>query len=257
MGACVKSREPLNGESYGGESAAAVHQALRLNGELAELPTEAINRIAFASKIQRFSRGQIIFEEGQKSFEAWIMIQGKAVLGYQTASGSASATCIAGRGDLFCCLPILDGGRYPVTAVSEAVSEVLSVPGDLFREILRTHPDVFQNVLRRMCANLRAVECGHCHRVDRAPLRIMQTLVDLHAKHGDVIALTKWDVARLAGTTVETTIRMMAAMKKQKLIEGTKEKIVISDPEKLRVYLRGEKEFQLTASDGPVRKKAF
>jgi len=237
--------------------ATEIHKAIQLNGELAELPADAVNRIASVSKIQCFSRGQIIFEEGQKSFEAWVLVRGKAVLGYQTASGSASATCIAGRGDLFCCLPILDGGNYPVTAVSEAASEVLAVPGDLFREILKMYPDVFQNVLRRMCANLRAVECGHCHRVDRVPLRIMQTLVDLQTKHGAEIALTKWDVARLSGTTVETTIRVMAEMKKQKLILGTKEKIIIPDSEKLRVYLRGEKEFQLTASDSPVRKKAF
>ena len=232
-----------------------IRQALKLNAELAELPEEAIGQLAIASRIQRFSRGQVIFEEGQKSSEVWIMIQGKAVLGYQTASGSASATCIAGRGDLFCCLPVLDGKSYPVTAMSEAASKVLVVPANLFREILGRFPKVFQNVLRRMCANLRAVECGHCHRVDRVPLRIMQTLVDLHAKHGAEILLTRWDVARLAGTTVETAIRVVAFMEKKNLIISSKKKIVIPDSDKLREYLRGEKVFESPVANRKVRKK--
>ena len=43
-----------------------IRQALKLNAELAELPEEAIGQLAIASRIQRFSRGQVIFEEGQK-----------------------------------------------------------------------------------------------------------------------------------------------------------------------------------------------
>jgi len=229
-----------------------IQQAIRLNTELAALPEEAIQRLASASRIRHFSRGQVIFDEGEKSLEAWVMIQGKAVLGYQAFSGSASATCVAGRGDLFCCLPILDGESYPVTAVSEAPSEVLSISAKLFREALGQNPEVYQSVLRRMCANLRAVECGHCRRIDRVPLRIMQTLVDLHAKHGPEIPLTKRDVARLSGTTVETVIRVMARMKTRQLVSGRKGMIVVPDPEKLRVYLRGEKEFDSALPDREV-----
>jgi CRP-like cAMP-binding protein len=238
------------------ESKANVLKALRANPEIAALPEDALELLASRARLVHFARGQTIFEEGQPSSEAWVMLKGKAVLGYHAASGAASATCIAGAGDLFCCLPILDGKNYPVTAVSEADSSVLSISADLFRDTLWKYPEVYQKVLHVMCSNLRSVECGHCHRIDRVPIRIMQTLIDLHAKHGPEILLTKWDVARLSGTTVETTIRTMAEMKRMGLIEGSKERIKIPDLEKLRVYLRGEKEFESGASDGELRKKS-
>lgn len=237
------------------ESTMNALKALRLNCEIAELPEDVLGLLASRARVTRFSRGQTIFEEGQPSAEAWVMVKGKAVLGYHAASGAASATCIVGSGDLFCCLPILDGKNYPVTAVSEADSSVVSIPADFFRETLWKHPEVYQNVLKRMCSNLRAVECGHCRRIDRVALRIMQTLVDLHAKHGPEILLTKWDVARLSGTTVETAIRTMADMRRMGLIEGEKEKIRIPDLEKLRAYLRGEKDFESAAANGEERKK--
>ena len=212
-------------------------QAIRANSDLSKLPADAIEDLAKQAARRKFVRRQIIFEAGQPAQDAWILVSGKAELGYTALSGASSATCVAGPGDLFCCLPILDGEGYPVTAISEKKSEVLTIPLAVFKQMLWQHPEVFQSVLKRMSASLRAVECGHCHRVDRVSVRIARTLLDLSLKHQDVIPLTKWDIARLSGTTVETTIRVMAEMKKKKAIAGAKEAIKILDFDKLRDFL--------------------
>ncbi len=229
-------------------------RAIRANEELSGLPDAAIEDLAGQAHCRKFARRQIIFEANQPAQDAWILISGKAVLGYTAVSGAASATCIAGPGDLFCCLPILDGQVYPVTAISEKKSEALSIPLAVFNQVLWRHPAVFQTVMKRMCASLRAVECGHCHRVDRVSVRVARTLLDLSLKHQDVIPLTKWDIARLSGTTVETAIRVMAEMKKDKVIGGTKEAIKILDFDKLRDLLAGSGE-DSRSCDSKTRKK--
>jgi len=78
------------------------------------------------------------------------------------------------------------------------------------------------------------VECSQCHRVEKVSVRIAQTLVDLTQKHGHEIPLTRNDIARLAGTTVETTIRMMNRFKREGITSGKKGLITILDVKKLQ-----------------------
>ena len=62
-------------------------QAIRANSDLSKLPADAIEDLAKQAARRKFVRRQIIFEAGQPAQDAWILISGKAVLGYTALSG--------------------------------------------------------------------------------------------------------------------------------------------------------------------------
>ena len=69
---------------------------------------------------------------------------------------------------------------------------------------------------------------------DPVEQRLAQTLINLTKKFGSTIPLTKHELAEMANTTVETTIRVLSQFKKDGLIESSRGSTTIAKLEKLR-----------------------
>src|SRR5208282_5993825 len=74
---------------------------------------------------------------------------------------------------------------------------------------------------------------------EEVELRLVHSLCILAMKFGTTLSLTRQELANFAGTTTETTIRVLSKLKKRGVISGSASRgeIIISDLPKLQNYV--------------------
>jgi CRP/FNR family transcriptional regulator len=195
-------------------------------------------RLSSASREQRYAKGETIFRQGQPSESVCIVKSGRVHLMKFLDGGQASTTCVMTTGEPFCCLPALDQQPYPVDAVAAVDSVVVRIPTATFHALLQQNPQFLQDSLCLFCDRLRDVEDRGCAVYESVERRLATTLVTLAKKFGPTIPLTKHELAEMANTTVETTIRILSHLKKQGIIKSTRGSTTILHPQRLQA-LRG------------------
>jgi CRP-like cAMP-binding protein len=191
-------------------------------------------RLASASREKRYAKGETVFRAGEPAEAVCIVKEGRVHLMKFLETGQASTTCVMTPGEVFCCLPALDRKPYPVDAVAASDSIVVRIPTSVFHELLQRNPVFLQDSLCLFCDRLRDVEHKSCMIYDSVERRLAQALLTLSKKFGTTIPLTKHELAELANTTVETTIRVLSQLKKQGIIRSSRGSTTIAKPEKLR-----------------------
>ena len=190
-------------------------------------------RLASLSHERTYAKGETIFHEGRPSDSVWLTIEGRVHLIHHQAEGRVQASCVMTPGETFCCLPALDRGAYPATAVAATPSRVLQIPSRIFHELMGESPNLLQETLCVFGSRLRQVELKACLVHDPVERRIAQTLLALHKKFGDSIPLTRQEVAELAGTTVETAIRTISRFQQEGWVRSSRGKIQLLKPDTL------------------------
>ena len=179
-------------------------------------------RLAVAARMKGYAKGETIFREGDPAEAVCVVKTGRVHLMKFSDAGQATTTCVMTAGEAFCCLPALDGKPYPVDAVAAEDSTVLRIPTRTFHEMLQRNPAVLQDALCLFCDRLRQVEHKSCAMHDPVERRLAQVLLDLTKKFGATIPLTKHELAEMAGTTVETAIRVMSHLRKSGTIKSVR-----------------------------------
>ena len=190
-------------------------------------------RLASVSREKKYAKGETVFREGEPADAVCIVKEGRVHLMKFLDSGEASTTCVMTSGETFCCLPALDGQPYPVDAVTALDSTVVRIPTKAFQELMQQNPQFLQETLCHFCSRLREVEHKSCTLHDSVERRLAQTLVALSKKFGTTIPLTKHELAEMASTTVETTIRVLSRFKKDGLIKSSRGSTTIAKSDKL------------------------
>ena len=191
-------------------------------------------RLAASSRETRYAKGETIFHAGDPAEAVCVVREGRVHLMKFLESGQASTTCVMTKGEPFCCLPALDRKPYPVDAIAAEDSVVIRIPTSAFHELLQTNPVFLQQSLCLFCDRLRQVEDKSCMVYDSVERRLAQALVTLSKKFGPTIPLTKHELAELANTTVETTIRVLSHLKKQGIIKSSRGSTTIAKPDTLQ-----------------------
>ena len=195
-------------------------------------------RLAQAARERRYAKGETIFRAGEPAEAVCIVREGRVHLMKFLEGGQASTTCVMTPGETFCCLPALDGKPYPVDAVAAADSTVIRIPTSAFHDLLRRNPTFLQDSLCLFCDRLRQVEDKSCMAYDSVERRLAKALLTLSKKFGQTIPLTKHELAELANTTQETTIRILSQLSKQGISRSVRGKTTVLRPEKLSALLR-------------------
>jgi len=195
-------------------------------------PTER-QRLAAVSREKRYAKGETVFRAGEPAEVVCIVKEGRVHLMKFLEGGQASTTCVMAPGETFCCLPALDRKPYPVDAIAAADSVVVRIPTSAFHELLQRNPAFLQDSLCLFCDRLRQVEDKSCMAYESVEQRLAQALLTLSKKFGPTIPLTKHELAELASTTVETTIRVLSQLKKQGIIKSSRGSTTIAKPDQL------------------------
>jgi CRP/FNR family transcriptional regulator len=191
-------------------------------------------RLAAVSREKRYAKGETVFRAGEPAEAVCVVKEGRVHLMKFLEGGQASTTCVMTPGETFCCLPALDRKPYPVDAIAADDSIVVRIPTSAFHALMQKNPGFLQDSLCLFCDRLRQVEHRSCMAYESVEQRLAQALLTLSKKFGPTIPLTKHELAELANTTVETTIRVLSQLKKQGILKSSRGSTTIAKPDQLQ-----------------------
>jgi CRP-like cAMP-binding protein len=215
----------------------------------ASLTEDALDTLAGERVASRYQKGDVIFHEGSPCTGLYNVCTGKVKLVRTGRAGRQTIVRISGVGRTLAERDLFQAdGRHSVTAQAMEDTVVCFLGKTALMERLRASPDMMFDMVRRLADALTQAE----DRVESlatldARHRLAGFLLDLAREEGETdgeairirLRLTREEVAEVIGATLETTIRLMSAFKKEGLIRDEDGHLVLLDRPRLGRILGG------------------
>lgn len=192
----------------------------------------------------RYGKDDFIFREGDRAEYFHIVKEGTVKCVKSSAQGKECTLKMLMPGDLFCCdAAVFDGARHPGSAKPMGDVSILRLRKSAYYDLLKRNPDAAIEVIKYLGNRLNeAQEKNKILALDRADQRLAALLVDMAAKNGVqeiqgirlAVRVTREDMANMVGTTTETAIRIMSRFKREHLVSGTANRLVVRNLEQLK-----------------------
>ncbi len=210
------------------------------------LSKEQQQELCDRSEFLRFSEKQIIFQEGAPAAGGYIVATGRVVMRKETFKKRFVVTELLSTYDPFGMISAVHGVPYPLGAEALRESVVFHIEQDFLTHLSRTYPELIQALLTLCRERLQHSHSIISHLADASSkVRIASALLLVARKFhpesdlidGNVtgIDITRDEISRIAGTTVETCIRVTRDLEDQGVLElPASRKITIVKPKVLR-----------------------
>ncbi len=208
-----------------------------------ELSIEQLRKISTFSKIKKFSKNEIIFNENDIYVGFYILLKGTVKVYKISSKGKESVVHIVKPLTAFADIPLFEGGNYPVTA--EALEETLAllIPKDHFLELIHSEPEISLKMLAGFAKRLKSL----INQLDdisskEVPNRLAKYLLKEIKNSGTEnlpepfikLSIPKSTIASYIGTITETLSRTFKKLQDEKIIRVSGKRIFISDIKKLK-----------------------
>jgi CRP-like cAMP-binding protein len=109
----------------------------------------------FAKFLTRFEKGKLLFREGDRGEDMYIVQSGKVAIKKKLGDGSETTLAVLEKGDFFGEMAILE--RKPRSASAEVVEsgDLIVIAGDMFGEMIKANPEIAVRMLRKQSIRLR------------------------------------------------------------------------------------------------------
>ena len=201
-------------------------------------------RILLELSETRYGKGDFIFREGDPTEYFHIVKEGAVKCVKSTPDGKECTLKMLMPGDLFCCdAAAFNGACHPGSAQPMGDVSILRMRKDTYFAMLRRSPDAAVEIIKYLGNRLHeAQEKTKIMALDRADQRLAALLIDLGARNGVKepqgirlnMRLTRQDMANMVGATTETVIRIMGRFKRDHLVSGTANRLVILNLDRLK-----------------------
>lgn len=187
-----------------------------------------------SGRTHNFAENEEIFAGGDNADFLPVVLSGKIKMINFLEPGKEVIIGIFGKGEMFAIPPVFDGGRYPATAIAMEPTQLLMIARADFLDLLRRSSELAFVVIKWTCSMLREktatiqnlATASPDHRIGN----ILIKLVNGRTADGPVkITLRREDIARMAGLTTETTIRVIRRLAQTGLLRIEHGKIIIAD----------------------------
>lgn len=121
----------------------------------ADFGEAALTRLAARCVVRTHGPGHVLFTAGGPCTGLYIVVTGRVRIYRLSPAGREQVLHIEGPGRTVGELPLLDGGSYPASAVTDIKSQLLFVPRAEFEALYRETPDVAQAVIHGLGRRLR------------------------------------------------------------------------------------------------------
>lgn len=203
--------------------------------------------LAKKSFIAYAERGEAIWLAGSPCEFFAIAGTGFVKMTRTTPQGSEVAVELLGPGQCFGLLAALEGRAFPLSAIGVTNCWYLKVPVRVLKELYNANAQLRDQMLRTLAPRLiRAHEMMARMSSGKVEQRIAAVLLLLGESYGRTgklggirlsVPLTRQDVAEMAGTTVETCIRVMSKWQKSEIVTTDHQVITIRKVEELNAAL--------------------
>ncbi len=191
---------------------------------------------------ERFDRDDYLFFEGDPSSWVGIILKGRVKLIKHSEGGKDVVLDVILPGGMLGEIAALNGGTYSATAQAMEPTIVARISRQDYRHLLQQYPVLALKVIEELGHRLReAQDMVKSMAVERVERRIARILLKLAAATGSPsdngividLPLTRQDIAEMAGTTVETAIRIMSRFRRKGLVKTKQGRVVILQPHEL------------------------
>jgi len=200
--------------------------------ELAELAGFAVDR--------SLTSNEFIFWDGDIPEWFYIVAEGKVKVLKHSSSGKEFTIAFFGPGEMFGEVAVFENKPYPASAQAVIETKVIGVKKDDFLSFLANRPQVALKIISVLGGRLRDAQSRlRDFAGERVEQRLASVLLMLSAKLGPTIPFTRQEIADMAGTTIETTIRTMSILRDRGIIRSVRGKVIILDEQKLKLLSEG------------------
>ena len=209
-------------------------------GARAELAARCVTRT--------FPAGHVLFRTDDVCRGLYLVASGRVRVYRTSPSGREQVLHSEGPGRPVAELPLIDGGVYPASAVTEVESRLVFVPRDAFEALYRNNPDVAEAVIRELGKRLRhLVRVAETLAFRDVAARLASYLAQYAEQHGTittegteiVLDRTREELSFELGTARESVSRGLKQLAQKGLIEPlARKRMRIPDVARLRTLGR-------------------
>jgi CRP-like cAMP-binding protein len=217
-------------------------ETLKLIPLFASLSTEELARISPLFRKRRLKKDTYVVMEGDPPDFLYIVSAGRVKLIKHAADGKDVILHVAVPGEWFGGVAAFGRRPHPFTAQTMESTTILEVSGLDFAALMDRYPAIANEVIQELVERLTEAH-ETMTRLTMAPVerRLAHTLLQLVGKMGNQrvngvaidVPLTRQDIAEMAGTTVETTIRVFSRWRRQGVIQMEGGRVVVTNRQRL------------------------
>jgi CRP-like cAMP-binding protein len=217
----------------------------------AGLDHAARSAVMAAAQLRRVAAGRAVFRQDDEASDFFVLLEGHLKAVQIDSAGRQILIHFVYPNEFFGCVALMEGQRYPASLLAIADSIVLGWSRAETASLLRRHPAVAANALNgfggRMLEFQTRLRESQIHKADR---RIAQALLHLAQHRGRKtecgiaidFPVTRQDVAEMAGTTLHTASRTIAAWDKQGILSCGRQWIEVTDITRLAMLAQQDDE---------------
>nr|WP_306267665.1 Crp/Fnr family transcriptional regulator [Pararhizobium sp. IMCC3301] len=217
----------------------------------ADIAKDALQDLLKQAKPVRFNRNDYIFSAGEPADSFFLLLDGYIRVVRVTPDGEQVIARYISAGELFGVAQALGRDTYPANAVAAADCVVLRWPGDIWPEVISRSPTFATNTYHMVGERLqdaqdRIVEMA----TERVEQRVAHAIVKLADQTGrktdDGIVidfpLSRQDISEMTGTTLHTVSRLMSAWEQAGMVKSGRQKITVTEHDRLVTLANHPKE---------------
>ncbi len=203
------------------------------------VPADKLQALGETAELRRFRKGEAIFEEGQPAAFVWVIQRGWVYLVKRTPSGGPVTIFTVTPEEVLCGFSAVIGqGAYYASAVAATETTAIRLPRVDFDRLLRSQAGFAERVLAIYHTRMRHMAQTISLASSPVEQRLAYTLLRLRASFGRTIPVTHHELARMAGTRWETSIRTVSTFKRKQWLSTSRGKMVILRPDQLKALLK-------------------
>ncbi|MCV6628334.1 MAG: Crp/Fnr family transcriptional regulator [Flavobacteriaceae bacterium] len=219
---------------------------IRQFNALRAMSKEELQAISESKEMRNFSKGDILFEEGEKLNGVYCVRNGVSKLSKLSPNGKDQVVRLAAKGEVLGQRSVIVKETTNLSAIALEDMEVCFIPNDHIISSLDKNPQFAKEILRHMAHELKEADNVIVNMSQKTvKQRTAEALLYLKNNFGDDadgflrLVLSREDIANIIGTATESCIRIISDFKKQKLIQTAGKKIKITDTKGLTQLAKG------------------
>ena len=217
--------------------------AARTRGLFSSLAGAQLLKLDRTKVAHEYSRGQIIFYEGNPPLAVYCVSSGVVKL-YKAGRGEKKVVIrLLGPGETLGFRAVIAGEPYAATAEAVEKTTVCAIPQEVFDDVIRNDADTAFRLIAKLAAELRIsedefvsrVQLSVAQRVARFLLWSLETLQKPSKTSNRItLPLLREEIAQMVGTTPETLSRVFRDLSDRKILKLDRKAIVVANPRALR-----------------------
>jgi CRP-like cAMP-binding protein len=124
----------------------------------ADLPPEALARVARASAERHLDRNDVLFNEADEAHELFVVLSGRIAIANVAMDGRESVVALMEGGSLFGEMPLFDGHGRSAAARALEPSDVVVVPYEAVRAVFEEEPALLWPVVSLLAGRIRVTD---------------------------------------------------------------------------------------------------